>query len=166
MTKGKILLLGTNLGDRWDNLELCKARIAAEIGEIIVKSSVYKTAAWGKTDQPDFLNQVVIVDCSLAPAKLLKAINRIEKALGRVRTQKWGERIIDIDILYYDDRRINLPELTIPHPEIKNRLFTLIPLVQVCPNFRDPDLAVTVSELLAECKDKSEVTKINTIDQD
>ena len=165
MTKGKILLLGTNLGDRWGNLSSCKLRIEEKIGKITLSSSVYETAAWGKTDQPAFLNQVVIVDSKLSPQALLRTIHSIEKGLGRIRKLKWGERIIDIDILYYDDWRLNMPDLTIPHPEIKNRRFTLVPLVQIAPTFRDPNSGLTVSQLLAKCEDESEVVEAENINQ-
>jgi 2-amino-4-hydroxy-6-hydroxymethyldihydropteridine diphosphokinase len=166
MTKGKILLLGTNLGDRWGNLSRCKSKIETEIGAIISSSSVYETAAWGEAEQPAFLNQVVMVDCPQAPMALLRTIKNIETGLGRVRKRKWGERIIDIDILYYDDWQMESEELTIPHPEIKNRRFTLIPLVQISPDFRDPEQGMTVRELLARCQDRLAVNKIENNSRD
>ena len=159
MTKGKILLLGTNLSDRWNNLTRCRAAIEEQVGNIKRYSAVYETAAWGKTDQAPFLNQVVIVDTHLSPVNLLKVIHNIEHQLGRIRKEKWGARIIDIDILYYDSDIISLPELTIPHPEIKNRRFTLTPLEEIAPEFIDPSTRFTVQEMLERCKDHSHVSK-------
>ena len=159
MTKGKILLLGTNMSDRWSNLIRCKAAIEEQVGKIKRCSAVYETAAWGKTDQAPFLNQVVVVDTLLAPVNLLKTILNIEHQLGRIRKEKWGARIIDIDILYYDSDIISLPGLTIPHPEIRNRRFTLIPLEEIVPGFIDPMYGLTVQELLKRCEDHSQVSK-------
>lgn len=160
MTNGKILLLGTNLGDRWNNLTTCREMIAKEVGEIQRASSLYETAAWGKTDQPSFLNQVVIVESELTPTKLLKALNGIENKMGRVRKEKWGERLIDIDILYFDDLLMDTPELKIPHPEIINRRFTLAPLNELVPNLIDPKHGQPISVLLSLCKDASNVNRL------
>ena len=160
MTNGKILLLGTNLGDRWSNLDRCKTAIKEQVGKIERCSAVYETAAWGKINQPAFLNQVIIVDSLLSPVNLLKTIHAIELKLGRVRKEKWGERIIDIDILYYDSEIINLPGLSIPHPEIANRRFTLIPLAEIVPEFIDPHLKLNISDLLKQCTDHSEVKSV------
>lgn len=159
MTNGKILLLGTNLGDRWNNLIRCREMIAKDIGNILKASSIYETAAWGKTDQPSFLNQVLIVETELTPVKLLKTLNAIENKMGRVRKEKWGERLIDIDILYFDDLLMDTPELKIPHPEIINRRFTLEPLNELVPNLVDPKHGQPISDLLVTCKDESEVIK-------
>ena len=157
MTSGKILLLGTNLGDREKNLEDCRRRLEQRVGKIVRASSVYETAAWGKTDQPAFLNQVIIIETDLAPMDLLQAINAIEKDMGRVRMEKWGERLIDIDILYYDSLVLNEPELLIPHPEIANRRFTLVPLAEVMEDLVDPVLRRPIKELLKSCDDACQV---------
>ena len=157
MTSGKILLLGTNLGDREKNLDDCRRRLEQRVGKIVRASSVYKTAAWGKTDQPAFLNQVIIIETDLAPMDLLQAINAIEKDMGRVRMEKWGERLIDIDILYYDSLVLNEPELIIPHPEIANRRFTLVPLAEIAGNFWDPGKSTSVFQLLEQCPDQGKV---------
>ena len=163
MTKGKILLLGTNLGDRWSNLDRCRMAIERNVGRIIQQSSVYETAAWGKTNQPDFLNQVVIIESQLSPALLLKTILQIEHDLGRKRIEKWGARIIDIDILYYNSEVTNLPELTIPHPEIANRMFTLLPLAEVAKDLIDPVSLLTVEEMLDRCSDHTQVSKAQSV---
>src|ERR1044071_8642758 len=142
------LLLGSNLGDRLANLDEAKR----QLGNIVATSSVYETAAWGNTNQGSFLNQVVQINAKLYPEDLLKKIQDIEIGMGRRRVEKWGPRIIDIDILFYKDLVINTPDLVIPHPEIQNRRFTLIPLLELT-NMVHPVLKKTISELLDECND-------------
>ncbi len=154
-----ILLLGSNLGNRKEILEFASNMLLEQVGKITSSSSIYETLAWGIEDQPAFLNQVVITDTKLAPRELLLLINKIEKELGRVRHQKWGERLIDIDILYYDSLIINTENLVVPHPEIANRRFTLVPLVELVPKFEHPVLSKTQSDLLESCKDELEVKK-------
>jgi 2-amino-4-hydroxy-6-hydroxymethyldihydropteridine diphosphokinase len=147
------LLLGTNLGNRPQNLERAIFAIAENIGSIRKMSSVYKTAAWGKTDQAEFYNQVVLITTSLDPLALLAQVVNIEKILGRVRTEKWGPRLIDIDILFYDQLIIENESLTIPHPGIPGRRFTLVPLCEIAPGFIHPQLNKEISVLLDECED-------------
>ncbi len=155
--KGIYLLLGTNLGDREKNL-LTAINLMLE-RRIAVKaiSSVYETAAWGIEEQPGFLNQVLEVATDLSPEALLKTLLAIELEMGRVRIQKWGERLIDIDILYYRDEVIDIPELKVPHLEIPNRRFTLVPLVELAAGEVHPVLGKTQEELLAVCPDTLEV---------
>ena len=160
MTKGIYLLLGCNLGDKNANLKQAKTLIQARIGQIEGLSSVYETAAWGKTDQPTFLNQVIEVSTSLSAGSLLSATQQIEKDIGRVRIEKWGERIIDIDLLYYNDNIYSSEHLSIPHPGIPARRFTLVPLVELAPDFIHPVLEKTNRTLLAECQDTLPVNKI------
>lgn len=159
MTHTTFLLLGSNLGNRKKVLKNAAVSIKKKIGKIEKYSSIYETLAWGNEDQPAFLNQVVIVETSLTPKEVLVTINSIEKELGRIRHKKWGERLIDIDILYYDDLIINTEKLKIPHPEIANRRFTLIPLIEIDPNFKHPILDKTHSSLLETCNDELEVKK-------
>lgn len=161
MIDGKYLLLGTNLGDKKSNLTQAKKAINKQLGTIVSESAIYETAAWGKTDQPSFLNQVVQVDTDLTATELLEGISNIEKSLGRKRIEKWGERIIDIDILYYEDSVINMQNLQVPHPGIPTRRFTLIPLVEIAPNFVHPSLNLTNQQLLKKCDDPLEVRKLN-----
>ncbi len=147
------LLLGTNLGNRLNNLTRAQQYLEESAGKIIKRSSVYETKAWGKSNQPDFLNQVIILQSHLNPGQLLDQIHTIENQLGRIRKEKWGERFIDIDILYYKSEVTQLPHLTIPHPEIQNRRFTLVPLCEIASNFIHPVLNKTQLALLETCTD-------------
>jgi 2-amino-4-hydroxy-6-hydroxymethyldihydropteridine diphosphokinase len=153
------LLLGSNQGNCAEQLQMAIHRIEQSIGVIEKSSSIYQTAAWGRTDQPDFLNQVIIVKSILNPTQILAAIHAIEIEMGRERIIKWGERIIDIDVLYADDIVVNLPHLKIPHPEIQNRKFALAPLAEVMPNYVHPVLHKTNLELLQACSDSLSVTR-------
>jgi 2-amino-4-hydroxy-6-hydroxymethyldihydropteridine diphosphokinase len=154
------LLLGSNLGDSSLQLSHARQKIEAHIGIIKRHSSLYKTAAWGYTDQPDFLNQIIIIETKLTAAEVLQKILSKEEELGRVRTVKNAARIIDIDILFFNKEIINTASLTVPHPEIPNRRFVLEPLAELSPRFIHPALQKTISQLLSECTDKLNVQKI------
>jgi 2-amino-4-hydroxy-6-hydroxymethyldihydropteridine diphosphokinase len=154
------LLLGSNLGDRYRNLDLARQQISRQIGTLVTQSSVYKTAAWGKTNQPAFYNQVVAVKTVLSPRKALEILQSIEEALGRTRAEKWGPRIMDIDILFWGDQIVNEPNLTIPHPGIPQRRFTLMPLVEIRKDFIHPILRRDMKALLEECTDSLSVEKL------
>lgn len=155
------LLLGSNLGNRQQNLQQATNLIHQEAGKIVGSSGVFETAAWGKIDQSDFLNQVLQLESDLAPEELLTKILSIETRLGRVRTEKWGERTIDIDILYYADVVMATNPLNLPHPGIPVRRFVLRPLCDIAPEFIHPGLKKSNSQLLAECQDTSSVKKIS-----
>ncbi|WP_422359489.1 2-amino-4-hydroxy-6-hydroxymethyldihydropteridine diphosphokinase [Reichenbachiella sp.] len=155
------LLLGTNIGDKKHNLLQARELITARIGEITKPSAIYQTSAWGKEDQDDFLNQVLEVETDLSPEHLLSVGLDIEKELGRIRYEHWGERLIDIDILYYEDQVITSQRLTVPHPEIQNRKFTLVPLVELAPDHKHPKMKQTNKDLLEACNDPLEVVKID-----
>lgn len=151
--------LGSNLGNRQENLDLACQRISENIGAIVAQSSIYETAAWGLTEQDDFLNQVICISTRYKAPEVLAKILAVEQSMGRIREVKWGARIIDIDILYYNTDIIKLSNLTIPHPFIKDRRFVLVPLAEVAPDFIHPCLQQTNATLLANCADTSEVLK-------
>lgn len=153
------LLTGGNMGDRQANLANAYEYIDQQCGDITNASPLYETAAWGKKDQPSFLNQVLEIQTELTPRRLLKKILDIEKHIGRVRKEKYGPRIIDIDILLFNDDIHNYPSLTIPHPELQNRRFVLIPLAEIAPGIVHPFFKKTITELLAICPDKLEVSR-------
>ena len=151
------LLLGSNLGDRLQILQAARELIQKQIGEIDTISSIYETAPWGVLDQPSFLNQVVKVLTSLEPEETLRIILGIEHELGRVRYERWGARVIDIDILYFQDMILDSSRLTIPHPRLHERRFTLTPLAEIAPDFIHPLLKKSSVQLLEVCPDQSEV---------
>jgi 2-amino-4-hydroxy-6-hydroxymethyldihydropteridine diphosphokinase len=155
-----ILLLGGNLGDRLSNLEKAALEIEEAIGSIVVRSALYESEAWGNTDQPAFLNQVLIVSTMLSPIEVLTCALATETKLGRVRAEKWGARLIDIDILYFNNQVIDSGNLTIPHPGIASRRFALEPLAEIIPNFVHPILNKNHRILLAECNDTLSVKRI------
>ena len=150
---GIYLLLGTNIGNRAKNLERARELLVANGITIRRESSIYETAAWGKEDQEAFLNQVVEIETGKSPQRVLFIANMIEKEMGRERFEKWGSRLIDIDILYFGDIVFEEDNLLIPHPEIQNRRFTLAPLVEIAAQFLHPKLEKTQEQLLAECPD-------------
>ena len=154
------LLIGGNIGKRELNLERARNLIGEECGELKSLSSIYETAAWGKTDQPMFLNQVLEIITALKPMQLLQQILNIENQMGRTRHEKFGPRIIDIDILFYNDERFNYPLLTIPHPALQYRRFVLTPMNEIAPEFVHPVLKKTIAELLEECPDDLPVKKL------
>jgi 2-amino-4-hydroxy-6-hydroxymethyldihydropteridine diphosphokinase len=154
------LLLGSNLGDRNLFLQNAIALIENKISEVITKSPVYETQSWGKTDLPDYLNQVVLLQTTLSAQEVLRRILNIETEMGRSRKEKWGSRIIDIDILFYGIEIINEPNLVVPHPELHNRRFTLEPLGVLAPHFVHPVLNKTILELKSNLKDSLIVKKV------
>lgn len=153
--------IGTNLGDRRKNLLDAQGLINLKVGPVIGSSKTYETAAWGLTDQPDFFNKVLAVRTTLEAEEVLREILEIEIHLGRVREEKWGTRIIDIDILYYNDAVISLPHLKIPHPFIQERNFVLIPLLEIAPDYVHPVLKLPNEELFWKSKDESEVIQLD-----
>jgi len=143
------LAIGSNIGDRTANLRGAIDAIKPEV--IATKCSpVYETPPCGFHDQPQFLNQVIEAETDLSPAELLDHLKRTEKSLGREKTFKNGPRIIDLDIIFYDDEVVDSPPLIIPHPHMAERAFVLIPLADIAPQFQHPILKESVSELLSK----------------
>ncbi|GAB3990987.1 hypothetical protein GCM10028807_19650 [Spirosoma daeguense] len=155
------LLLGANLGDRAATLQKAVKRIEYYVGKVQQQSPLYETAPWGVTDQPAFLNQVVTVETTLEPEAVLKQTQTIEQELGRVRMEKWSARTIDVDILYYEHLIWQSATLTVPHPYLHQRRFTLVPLADVAPDFVHPILGQTTLDLLAICADNGEVSRFS-----
>lgn len=154
------LLIGGNMGDRVQNLRQAIVYLQNTCGQVVQQSAVYETAAWGKTDQPAFLNQAVLLTTTLPAQELLDTILTVEEKMGRRRIEKFGPRIIDIDILFYNDAVIDEPNLTVPHPQLQNRRFALEPLNEIAAGFVHPVLMKTIEQLLLECKDELEVRKL------
>ena len=153
------LLTGGNMGDREQYLSTAREWIEAECGKIVKASSLYETAAWGKTDQAAFLNQVLHIRTILNAKQLIRQILKIEKQMGRIRKEKNGPRIIDIDILLFNDEVISISFLKVPHPEMQSRRFVLIPLNEIAPTIVHPVFKKTVKALLDECPDTLPVQK-------
>ena len=153
------LLLGSNMGNSNDLLDKAIGLIGQKVGVVKRVSKRYTTAAWGNTQQPDFLNQVICVQSAMPATQILKSILAIEAKMGRVRTVKNAPRTIDIDILFFDKEIIHQPDLMVPHPEIANRRFVLIPLNELIPNFIHPVLQQNIHQLLKNCKDTLDVKK-------
>ncbi|QNL49537.1 2-amino-4-hydroxy-6-hydroxymethyldihydropteridine diphosphokinase [Olivibacter sp. SDN3] len=153
------LILGTNLGDRVIQLKKAIELITKRIGEVCRQSTIYETKPWGVLEQPNFLNQVLKVKTLLSPDDLLKEALAVEQMLGRVRNVKWGARLIDIDILFYDDRVINTSQLQIPHPLLHKRSFVLFPLAEIASSFIHPVFQVSISQLIESLSDNLSVQK-------
>jgi len=160
-----IILLGSNLGDRLANLQQAITSIAS-FSTILQQSNIYQTAAWGNTDQADFLNQAIEIQTQQTAENLMHALLAIESQMGRVRLQKWEPRIIDLDIIFYESEIHTTDFIQIPHPEMQNRAFVLKPLLDLIPNFEHPILKQSISQLWEKCPDQLEVSlfcRINRI---
>lgn len=157
--KGIFLLLGTNLGDRLSNLQQAIDHLETYGLTVVDYSSVYESAPWGDENQNWFLNMVLRVDTVYGPEELLDVCLKTEIKMGRKRFKKWGERIIDIDILYYDNQEVVTKNLTLPHPEIPMRRFTLIPMEEIATTEKHPLLKLSQKELLEKCPDPLECHK-------
>lgn len=144
------LALGTNLGDRLANLKQAISALTPQM-ELQTKSQVYETPPWGYEDQPKFLNQVIKAQTYLEPEALLKHLKRLEVALGRKASFQNGPRLIDIDLLFYDDLVLNQPALVLPHPRLHERGFVLLPLMDIAPELMHPVYKKSVREMVAQC---------------
>ena len=154
------LLIGGNLGNRKENFSRAISLINEQCGSLRKSSSIYETEAWGRTDQPSFLNQAFEIVTDLNARQLMRKILKIEKIMGRVRKEKLGPRTIDIDILLFENEIHDLRFLKIPHPELQNRRFVLVPLAEINPGLQHPVLKKSIAQLLEECPDNLDVKKI------
>lgn len=163
MKHNKVFLgLGSNLGNREENLLKAQKLINKKVGKVHSKSSIYETAAWGITEQNAFLNQVLEIETVFSPNAVLHLLLKIEKNMGRIREIKWGERSIDIDVLYYNNEIISTENLVVPHPFIQERKFVLVPLCEIAPVFIHPKLKQSNLELLEKCQDSGEIVVFNS----
>jgi 2-amino-4-hydroxy-6-hydroxymethyldihydropteridine diphosphokinase len=158
------ILLGSNLGDKQNYLSNATTLINNTVGEVVKKSSIYETEAWGVIAQPSYLNQVIIVNTLAKPLQLLESLLSIEQQLGRKRSEKYASRTIDIDILFYGREIVDLPQLKIPHPHIQDRKFVLTPLCELVPSKLHPTMHLPLKQLLLQCTDLLPVHKIETLD--
>jgi 2-amino-4-hydroxy-6-hydroxymethyldihydropteridine diphosphokinase len=162
MAKTAFLGLGTNLGNRLENLKKAVENISTSAGEVISSSQLYETEPWGFKSGDHFLNMVIQINTSLKPADLLKQLLKIEIGMGRVRgAEKYSSRIIDIDILLYENEIIRKPYLKVPHPLMSERKFVLVPLCEIAPEMIHPVLNKTFAALLKECGDERVVKRID-----
>jgi 2-amino-4-hydroxy-6-hydroxymethyldihydropteridine diphosphokinase len=153
--------LGSNIGDKLNYIKSAGKEIAKlKDTKVLRSSSIYKTEPWGIKTQDEYLNSVLEIESALIPLELLKELKKIENVLGRKNREKWHEREIDIDILFYDDLILKNESVEIPHPEIQNRKFVLAPLCELNPGLVHPVLKSTVESLLNNTNDHSEVIKI------
>ncbi len=155
------ILTGGNLDHPLRQLTNAAAAIAIECGSIVSSSNIYQTAAWGNKAQPDFLNQVLCINTDLNPFKLLRKLLAIEKKMGRTRNNQYDPRIIDLDILFYNDLIIDSPSLQLPHPRLHLRRFVLVPLAGIAPLIQHPVLHKPILQLLQECSDPLNVKKFS-----
>src|SRR3954466_9348683 len=147
------LLAGSNMGNRTAYLQQATKIIEEQCGSIIARSHIYETAAWGVLDQPSFYNQALAVQTLLQPEQLMQTLLNIEATIGRLRVQKMGPRIIDLDVLLIDDLVLNTPWLTVPHPHLTERRFALAPLAEIAPALIAAIAGKTIAELLGICSD-------------
>ena len=157
------LLLGSNLGDRYNILSQAENYILERIGVIQKKSSIYESDPWGFEHRNAFLNQVLVVKTEKTPESVLRLAQDIEAELGRIRrsTDEYEGRTIDIDILFYNEQVINQKDLTVPHPLLQDRRFTLQPLVEIAPGMIHPVLKKNMKQLLDECPDDQDARKVS-----
>lgn len=151
------LLLGSNVGNRQSYMRQAIEEIDELIGRVIVQSQTYETAAWGKEEQPKFINIALRVYTSHDPKRLLRSIHTIEQKLDRIREEKWGPRSVDIDILLYNDQVILEDGLCIPHKLLHKRRFALTPLNDIAAKVIHPILNISIQKLLENCTDTLEV---------
>ncbi len=147
------LLLGSNLGNRAALLAAARQELATTAGELVAESGLYETAAWGREDQPAFLNQALALRTRLRPEALLAACQAAEQHAGRQRLEHWGSRTLDVDILLFGKEIIATRTLLVPHPRLAERRFALVPLAEIAGALRHPQLPETIEGLLLRCPD-------------
>lgn len=156
------LEIGGNQGNRLLNIKKAIHLISEELGEVYKQSSVYETPPWGFQSEQNFFNQILLVSTSLSATEVLAKTLQIEKSLGRVRAkEQYSSRTMDIDILFFNNEIINTKELIVPHPRLHLRRFVLEPMFELNKDFKHPILNKTMEELLNECEDNSQCTKVN-----
>ena len=155
------LLTGSNMGDRVEQLRKAVDWLRSDGMDVSRLSPLYETAAWGREDQPPFVNQALEVKTTLGPRQLLRHVLRIEKKMGRVREEKYGPRVIDIDILLFNKEIHRYPLLQLPHPELPNRRFALTPLADLAPAMIHPVTQQSIAEMLAQCADPLPVQELS-----
>ncbi|MFM7731662.1 MAG: 2-amino-4-hydroxy-6-hydroxymethyldihydropteridine diphosphokinase [Flavobacteriales bacterium] len=151
------LCIGGNLGSRLENLEETRMFIEFNFGDILEVSSVVASEAWGMENAPAFLNQIVVIQTSLTNQELLQEISELEEFYGRTRGEGYQSREMDVDVLFIDNDVLEEGALLVPHPRLHLRRFVLQPLAEIAPSLMHPILRKSISELLVECPDKSEV---------
>jgi 2-amino-4-hydroxy-6-hydroxymethyldihydropteridine diphosphokinase len=160
-----VLVLGGNIGDRFHYLEKCVEMLEKRIGNIKKQSSIYETAPWGTSEQQDYLNQALVIETELSPFECLEKCLQIENELDRKRTVRWGERTIDVDMIFYNNLIINTKNLELPHPRYHLRNFVLVPLLEIIPNKTCPELDLKISEIAKNCKDPLPVKKVGELEK-
>ena len=148
------IALGSNLGDKASNMKEALQRLAQRGVTVCKVSDFMATRPYGVTDQPDFLNAVAEIKTDNSPTELLRVLLQVEQEMGRKRIRHWGERNIDLDLLLYDERIIDLPDLQVPHPDMQNRDFVLRPLAQIAPDTVHPVLRKTIKQLWKELQNR------------
>jgi len=156
------LSIGGNLGNKRANFDKVYTHIQNELGCIVLRSSVYETPPWGFDSEDSFWNQVLCIETLLNPSEILEKIKNIDAAYGRKRNSEgYSSREMDVDILYFEDKIIETENLTIPHPLLHKRLFVVVPLAEIAPDWVHPVLKLTSVEMLNNCEDKSEIKKVS-----
>lgn len=154
-----LLQLGSNIESREIYLARARRQCDQQLGKLINQSSIYQTAAWGRTDQQDFLNQVIAIETDHSPEACLSICQQIEHQLGRERHEHWGPRTIDLDLLLMEDRIVETKDLILPHPRLAIRRFVLVPLCEVAPRAEHPLLKRSMRRLLTACRDDGAVVR-------
>lgn len=157
--KQLVLIIGGNLDDRRALIDQCRILLAGIFGPFVLESSIYESEAWGGKSSGNYLNQVLVFETDMAPGSILAHIKSVERQLGRTREVVWGDRTMDVDILFLDNEIVETNDLSIPHPFLQERRFVLVPLAEILPTLIHPTLGLSCSDLLQNCPDLSKVWK-------